>query len=108
MSKTVMFQTIQFSTSTQFCSIWPIDMTLSGATSSAQSGPGSDGSPHSPKLQHDLRLTIILFCVISRTLVGGVLPLRSDAVCVFYSPNRLGHNIGLFSPNISRQIYSKP
>ena len=30
--KTVIFQTIQFSISTQFSSIWPIDRILSGAT----------------------------------------------------------------------------
>ena len=41
--KTVLFQAIQFSISTQFSSIWPIDRTLSGATTQAQSGPGSDG-----------------------------------------------------------------
>ena len=29
--------------STQFSSIWPIDRTLSGATTPGQSGPGSDG-----------------------------------------------------------------
>ena len=43
MSKTVSFQTIQFSISTQFSSIWPIDKTLSGATTQDQSGPGNDG-----------------------------------------------------------------
>ena len=43
MSKTVLFQTIQFSMNTQFSSIWPIDRSLSGATISGQSGPGSDG-----------------------------------------------------------------
>ena len=56
MSKTVLFktiqftvstqfksQTIQFSISTQFSSIWPIDRTLSNATTTGQSGPGSDG-----------------------------------------------------------------
>ena len=32
MLKSVLFQTIQFSISTQFSSIWPIDRTLSGAT----------------------------------------------------------------------------
>ena len=32
MSKTVLFQVIQFSISTQFNFIWPIDITLSGAT----------------------------------------------------------------------------
>ena len=41
--KTVLFQTIQFSVSTQFSSIWPINRTLSGATTSGQSGPWSDG-----------------------------------------------------------------
>ena len=42
--KTFLFQTIQFSISTQFSSIWPIDRTLSGATTPGQSRPGSDGN----------------------------------------------------------------
>ena len=42
--KTVLLQTIQFSISTQFSSIWPIDRTLSGATTLGQSGTGSDGN----------------------------------------------------------------
>ena len=41
--KTVLFQVIQFSISTQFSSISPIDRTLSGATTTGQSGPGSAG-----------------------------------------------------------------
>ena len=41
--KTVPFQIIQFSTCIQFSSIWPIDRTLSGATTLGQSRPGSDG-----------------------------------------------------------------
>ena len=55
MSKTVLFQTIQFILSTQFTSIWPIDRTLSGATTSGQSGPGSDGNKmvfHIPQNSH--------------------------------------------------------
>ena len=44
MSKTVLFQTIQFSISTQFSSIWPIDRTLSSATTPGQSGPQSDSN----------------------------------------------------------------
>ena len=44
MSKTVLFQTIQFSTSTLFSSIWPIDRTLSGAITLAKSGPGRNGN----------------------------------------------------------------
>ena len=43
MSETVLFQVIQFIISTKFSSIWPIDKTLSGATTPSQSGPGSDG-----------------------------------------------------------------
>ena len=42
--KTVLFQTIPFSTHTQFSSIWPMDRTLLGATTTSQSGPGSDGN----------------------------------------------------------------
>ena len=50
--KTVLFQAIQFSISTQFSSIWLLDKT------------------HSPKIQHYWNFTIRLFCVISRILVG--------------------------------------
>ena len=42
MSKALLFQVIQFSISTQFSSIWPIDRTLSGATTPGYSG--SDGN----------------------------------------------------------------
>ena len=42
MSKKVLFLTIQFTKSTLFSSIWPIDRTLLGATTLDQSGPGSD------------------------------------------------------------------
>ena len=38
-------------------------------------------------------LTIILFSVISRTLVGGVLPLCRGAVSIFCNHSRLGYNI---------------
>ena len=44
MSKTVLFQTIQFTISTQFSSIWPIDKTLLGTDTPGQSGPGSNGN----------------------------------------------------------------
>ena len=47
--QTVLFQTIQFSISTQFkcqavISIWSIDKTLSNATTTGQCGPGSDNN----------------------------------------------------------------
>ena len=44
MSKTVPFQTIQFSLSMQFSSIQPIDRALSGATILWQREPGSNGN----------------------------------------------------------------
>ena len=44
MSKTVPFQIIQFTISTQFSSTWTIDRTLSGTTTLGQCEPGSDGS----------------------------------------------------------------
>ena len=45
-----------------------------------------------PKFQHYSSLTIWLSSVISRTLVGRVLPLCRDAVSVFYIPSQLGWN----------------
>ena len=42
--KTFLFQTIQFSISTQFNSIGPIDRTLSGAIIPGQREPVSDGN----------------------------------------------------------------
>ena len=44
MIKTVLFQTIQFSISTDFSSILSIDRNLSGASTRDQNGPGSDGN----------------------------------------------------------------
>ena len=56
MSKTVSFQTFQFSISTQFNSIWPIDRTLSGAITPDERGPGDSDNegvlriPQSPSI----------------------------------------------------------
>ena len=50
--KTVLFQTIQFSISMQFSLIWPIDTTLSVATTLSQSGfqsNGNEGVLHIPQ-----------------------------------------------------------
>ena len=43
-SKTVLFQAIQFSISTQISSIHPIDRALTGAITPGQNEPGSDGN----------------------------------------------------------------
>ena len=42
--KTVLFEAIPFSKSSQFSSIWPMERTLSGAITPSQSGSGSDGT----------------------------------------------------------------
>ena len=95
MSK-LLFRAIWFSISTLSSSIWLIDRTLSGAITPGQSEPWSDGnegvrSLHSPKLQNYQSLSIRLFCVISRTIFGGILPFFRDTIGLFYSPSRLGN-----------------
>ena len=73
--KTILFQTIQFSICTQFSSIWPIDRTLIRCYHSKSDWTREwcqwRGTLHFPKLQHYWNLTIRLFSVISRTLIGG-------------------------------------
>ena len=80
----------------QFSSIWPIDRTLSGATTPGQSGPGSDGNEgllHIPQSSSITGTSPSDCLVISKTLVegGGVLPFCRGAVSVFYSPNQVGN-----------------
>ncbi len=95
MSKTVPFQTIQLTISTQFSSIRPIDSTLSGATTPGQSGPGSDGNegvlciPQSSSFTGTSPSDGLVSCP-GHFLEGGVLPLCIDAVGVFYSYSQLG------------------
>ena len=93
MPKTVLFQAIQFCKSTQFNSIWPIDKTLSGATTPGQSEPGSDVNegvlciPQSSSITG----TSLSDCLVSyiRTLIGvGYTPFRGT-VGVFYRPIKL-------------------
>ena len=86
MPKTVLFQTIQFSISTQFSSIWPIDRTLSGATTPGQSEPGSDGNE---RITQSFSITLAL---------------PSDS-----SVSYLGHSLaqGWFYPSAEKQsVYS--
>ena len=74
MSKTVLFQIIQFSISTYFSFIWPIDRISSGATTPGQERTWEQwqrrGTPYSPKFQYYWNLTIRLFSILSRTLIG--------------------------------------
>ena len=72
---TVLIQSIQFSISTQFSSIWPIHRTLSGATTPGQSGPGSDGNEGVLLISQSSSITgtSLSDCLVSysRTLVWG-------------------------------------
>ena len=94
---TVLIQVIQFSISTQFSSIWPIDRTLSGAITPAQGGPGSDGNEG--VLRNPQSSSIIgtspLDCLVSYPghLLGEVLPLCRVAFDVFYISNWLGKSL---------------
>ena len=93
MSKTVLLQTIQFSISKLlkyqtllFDQLIGPDQVLSLRTRVDLGAMAIKGTLHSPKLQHYWRLTIRLFSVICRTLVGGVLLFYREEVCVFSCP----------------------
>ena len=60
MSKTVVFQKIQFSISTPFSYILPIDRTLSGATTPGQSEPGGYGNEYVLRIPQSSSITIAL------------------------------------------------
>ena len=67
MSKTVLLQTIQCSSSTLFSPTWLIDSTLSGTTTPGQSGHGNYGNkmelriPQSSSFTGLIRLGLILW-----------------------------------------------
>ena len=92
--KTVLFQVVQFSMIAHFTSIWLIDRTLSGATTTGQSGPGSDSNEGVRHISQSSTITGISpsDCFVSyiRHSLAGVLPLFRGAVSVFYSPSRQG------------------
>ena len=91
--KTVLFPTIQISTSSQFRSIWSVDRTLSGATTPGPSSDGNEGVLHIPQ-SFNITVTSPSDCLASYAghSLGGVLPLRWDVVGLFYSPSQLGPN----------------
>ena len=75
----------------QFSSLWPIDRTLSGATSLGLNGPGSDDNEavlHIP-LSSSITGTSPPDCLVPYPgqSLGGVLPLHRKAVSVFYLAN---------------------
>ena len=85
--KTVLFQIIQFSISTQFSSIWCIHRILSGATTPSQSGPGSDGNKE-------------ILCILQNSSMTGASP--SDCLVSY-----VGHLLGESYPSAEMQsVYS--
>ena len=76
--------------------IWPIDITLPGATASGQSGPGSYGSEEVLRISQSSSISgnspsDCLVSYLGHSLaIGEVLPLCKDAVGEFYSPSWLG------------------
>ena len=69
--------------------IHPINRTLSFATTPVNLERWR-GAPHFPKLQHYRNITNRLFCVISKKLIGGILPFCRDTVNEFYGPSWQG------------------
>ena len=87
--KTVLFQAIHFSISIQFCLIWPIDRTLSGAITPGWSGPrneDNEGLVHIPQ-SSSITATSWSDCLV--TYLGHslrrILPLCRNAIGVFYN-----------------------
>ena len=82
-----------------FCSTWPIDRTLSGATTPGQSGLGSEGNEgvlHIPQISKAGASPSDGLMSYPGHSLGGVLSLCRDAVNVFYSPSRLFKNLSFF------------
>ena len=97
MLKQSYFKQFSFCISTLFSSIWPIDGTLSGATTSTQRGPGSDVNegllciPQSSSITGTSTLDYLV-SILGHPLWGSaVLPLCREAVVVFYSPSQVGN-----------------
>ena len=82
--KTALFQVIQFSISTYSSSLWPLDSTLSGATTPNQSGPESDDNEGVP-------------CIPQNSSIPGASP--SDC-----SVSYLGHSLGESYPCTEMQL----
>ena len=91
--QTALFQAIQFSISTHFSSIWPIDRTLSTATTRSQSGPGSDGNEGALHIPQSSSIAGISpsNCLVSYPghSLGEFYSIYRDAVGVFCSPSQI-------------------
>ena len=75
------------------CSVWPINKTLSDATTPSQNEPGSNGRETVLRIQQNSRITGASpsDCLVAgHSLEERGLPLCRDAVGLFYSPRWLG------------------
>ena len=100
--KTVLFQAIQFSVSTQISYIWPINRTLSGTTTPDQNGPESGGNERVLRIPQSSSITgtstsDCLASYLGHSLGAELFPLCSDVVDEFYSPSRLDNFCKNFS-----------
>ena len=99
-TKTVSFQTIQFSIGTQFSSVWYIDRILSGATTPGQSGPGNDSNEGVLRIPQSSSITgtSLSDCLVSYQDIHWVsfTPLQRCSWCILQpQPNGpSGHSLG--------------
>ena len=84
--KKVLFQAIQISINIQFSSIWPIDRTLSGATTPGKSGLGSDGNKEVLRVSQSSSITGTSpsDCLVSypEHSLGVSFPLQRSSRCI--------------------------
>ena len=93
--KIVLFRAIQFSIRTQFSSIWPIDRTLSGATTTGESGPGSDCNEGVLRIPQSSSITGTspsdCLALYAGHLLWGFTPLQRCSRCILQpQPTGLG------------------
>ena len=91
--KTVLFQAVQFRISTKFSSIWPIEKTLSDATTLVQSETLSDGNERVLCILQSITWASPSDCLVSlpgHSLITVLLYCK-DVVSVFNTASRLGH-----------------
>ena len=110
-SQTILFQAIQFSIILQFSSIWLIDRTLSGATTSGLSGPGSDGNEGVLRIPQSSSITWASpsDCLISypgHSLVGSYPSAEKQSV-YSTSPADWAISWGVFSAIIDDATFAK-
>ena len=107
-ARTILFQTIWFSISTQFSSIWPIARTPSRVTTPSRVELGvmamkeNSAFPKAPAL-----LTSPSDCFVSYPEHSYILPLCRETVDVLYSRSRLGNETVAYWYHLIDKWHSK-